>query len=266
MLSLTPWRATTATLTTSWSRSIPRRPLANGSVDGHALGDDLARARRRSPGSTGPARARRNPPPSPAAPSRCARPTGATLRPRRRTASSSTTRPAADHRDTAQDSRSSITTRSARQPGATRPRSLQPEDARGRNAGGAIGGERRRAERDRGADDEIEVAFLGDVERIAVVGAEGDVRRIALGDDRRQRVQVLGHRAFAHQDLHALGQLLQRLRQVGGLVVGADAGGEIAVEVEAAEQRRVAVDRAALERRRAWPGRRRRRRAGRGSS
>ena len=48
-------------------------------------------------------------------------------------------------------------------------------------AGGAIGGERRRAELDRGADQEIEMALLGDVERIAVVGAEGDERRVALG-------------------------------------------------------------------------------------
>ena len=68
------------------------------------------------------------------------------------------------------------------------------------------------------------MAFLGDVERIAVVGAERDERRMALGDDRRQRVQVLRDRALAHQDLHALGELLQRLGHVGHLVVGADAG------------------------------------------
>ena len=35
--------------------------------------------------------------------------------------------------------------------------------------------------------------------------------------------------------------------EVGRLVVGADAGGEIAVEVEAGKQRRMAVDRPALE-------------------
>ena len=61
----------------------------------------------------------------------------------------------------------------------------QAEDARGRYGRGAIGGERRRAEPDRGADQEVEVALLGDVERIAVVGAEGDERRIALGDQGR---------------------------------------------------------------------------------
>ena len=59
----------------------------------------------------------------------------------------------------------------------------QPEDARGRDPRRAVGRERRRAELDRGADEKIEMAFLGDVERIAVVGAEGDEGRIALGDD-----------------------------------------------------------------------------------
>ena len=128
------------------------------------------------------------------------------------------------------------------------PAIVQTKNARGGKARGAIGGERRRAQRNRGADDEVEMALLGDVERIAVVGAEGEERRMALGDDRRQRVQVLRHRALAHQDLHALGELFQRLGDVGRLVIGADAGGEIAVEVEAAKQRAVAVDPPVLER------------------
>ena len=67
--------------------------------------------------------------------------------------------------------------------GRDKPAVAQAEDARGGNRRSAIGGERRRAEPDRGADEEIEMAFLGDVERIAVVGAEGDEGRIALGDD-----------------------------------------------------------------------------------
>ena len=78
---------------------------------------------------------------------------------------------------------------------------------------GAIGGERRRAKLDRGADDKVEMAFLRDVERIAVVGAEGDERRIALGDDGRKRVQILAHRAFANEELHALGELLLAPRE-----------------------------------------------------
>ena len=47
--------------------------------------------------------------------------------------------------------------------------------------------------------------------------------------------------------VHALLQLLAPIGGDGRLVVGADAGGEIAVEVVAADQRRVAVDMAVLE-------------------
>ena len=74
--------------------------------------------------------------------------------------------------------------------------------------GRAISGERRRAKLDRGADEKIEMALLGDVERIAVVGAEGDERRIALGNHGAESVKILAHRAFANQQLHALGELL----------------------------------------------------------
>ena len=125
----------------------------------------------------------------------------------------------------------------------------EAEDARGRNGRRAIGGERRRAKLDRGADDKIEMALLRDVERIAVVGAEGDERRVSLGDDGAQRVQILAHRAFANEELHPLGELLLCLGKVGDLVVGAHAGAQIAIEGGAAEQRAVSIDRPGLERR-----------------
>ena len=125
----------------------------------------------------------------------------------------------------------------------------QAENARGRDRRGAVGGERRRAEFYRRADEKIEMPLLGDVERIAVVGAEGDEGRIALGDDGAERMQVLAHRPFADQHLHALHQLLARFREVGHLVVGAHAGSQIAVEGQAAEQRAVSVDGARLKRR-----------------
>ena len=143
---------------------------------------------------------------------------------------------------------------------------MQAENARGRDRGGAVGGDRRRAERDRRADEEVEMALLGDVERIAVVGAEGDEGRMALGDDRRERVQVLANRALADQHLHALGKLFQRLGDVGHLMVGADAGAEITVEVEAAQQRAVAVDAAGPGTPRAWRGSRDRAQARRENS
>ena len=133
--------------------------------------------------------------------------------------------------------------------GRDQPAVPEAEDARPRNGRGAIGGERRRAKLDRRADDEVEMALLRDVERIAVVGAEGDERRVSLGDDGREGVQILAHRAFADQQLHALGELLSRLGKVGDLVVGAHAGAQIAIEGGAGEERAMSVDRPGLERR-----------------
>ena len=115
---------------------------------------------------------------------------------------------------------------SARLPGAIRPRSRRPKARGGRERGGAVAGERRAAEADRRADHAVEMALLGDVERVAVVGAEGEEGRGLDREERRQRVQVLGDRALADQHGHALADLLQRLFGARGLVVGADAGGE----------------------------------------
>ena len=94
----------------------------------------------------------------------------------------------------------------------------------------------------------VEMALLRDVERIAIVGAKGDERRVSLGDDGAERVQVLAHGAFADQQLHALGELLFRLGKVGDLVVGAHAGAQIAIEGGAAQERAVPIDRPRLER------------------
>ena len=59
-------------------------------------------------------------------------------------------------------------------------------------------------------------------------------------------MQVLADGAFADQHRHALRQLLAALGQVGHLVVGPDAGAEIAVQPVAAQKRAVAVDRPGL--------------------
>ena len=91
------------------------------------------------------------------------------------------------------------------------------------------------------------MAVLGDVERVPVVGAEGHVGRGRLGQHGREGVQVLADRAFADQHAQALLQLLHRLRRAGRLVLGADAGGDVGVEVAARQQRGVPVDVAARE-------------------
>eukprot|EP01035_Chromulina_nebulosa_P002406 gene2406-3249_t len=80
-----------------------------------------------------------------------------------------------------------------------------------------------RAAGDGGADHEVEMAFLGDIERVAVVGAEREEGREPLCQDRHQRVQVLRYRAFTHQDMHALADLFHGFGGRRAFVVGADA-------------------------------------------
>ncbi len=89
--------------------------------------------------------------------------------------------------------------------------------------------------------------FLGDVQRVAVIGAQRHKARAVLVEDFRQGIEVLGDRALADQDGHALGELFARLCGAGGFVIGADAGGEIAIERLATQQRRMPVDMAVLE-------------------
>ena len=140
-------------------------------------------------------------------------------------------RAAADHGLHRAGGESSSSTMSARWPGATRPRSNRPKCAGRRPGGGAIGVERPHAAADGGADQVIDVALLGDVERVAVVGAEGQERRALGRRAARPAREILGHRALADQDLHALGELLARLGGRRRLVAVAHAGGDIGVEV-----------------------------------
>ena len=124
---------------------------------------------------------------------------------------------------------------------------LQPERLCRRQAGRAVHRQRRRAQGDGGADHVIKVPVFCDVQRVAVIGAEGQIGRVALGQDRDQRLQVLGDRPFADQHAQPLAQLFQCLICRRGLMLGADAGADIAVQVFATQKRRVAVDMAAPE-------------------
>ena len=83
---------------------------------------------------------------------------------------------------------------------------------------------------DQAANGAVEMAFLGDVERVAVIGAEGDERGSVGVEHFGQRIEVFRRRPFADQDGHALGELFPRLGGAGRLVVGADLRSEIAVE------------------------------------
>ena len=100
------------------------------------------------------------------------------------------------------------------------------------------------------------MALLGDVERVAVVGAEGDEGRVALGDQRRQRVQVLADaspRGSAPPcPSTSFSRPSGRLRH---LVVGPHAGAEIAVEGDSRRAAGCGRRSGGSGRRRAWRGR-----------
>src|SRR6202012_3748068 len=73
----------------------------------------------------------------------------------------------------------------------------ETENARCGNAGGAVRGERRRAEADRRADQKIEMTFFGNIERISIICTKGDIGRMTFGDQRGQSVKILGDGALA---------------------------------------------------------------------
>ena len=161
-----------------------------------------------APGAAGHVEGRR---PSPAA----ASPNRARPAPRRAASGSGPASPARRGRSRSGPcsvARSSSSTMSARWPGATRPRSNRPKWRAADQRGGAIGVERRRAAADGGTDQVVDVAFLGDVERVAVVGAEAPgTATCSVVSSSASAARSLRHRAFADQDLHALGELLARL-------------------------------------------------------
>ena len=67
------------------------------------------------------------------------------------------------------------------------------ESAGGRNASGPVDGNRLHAACNRRADKIIEVALIGNIERIPVICAQCQKLRVALGNDRHKRFQILGN-------------------------------------------------------------------------
>ena len=88
-----------------------------------------------------------------------------------------------------------------------------------------------------------------DVERVAVVGAEADARRGREREERRERVEIFGDAALADPHRDPVAELLLRLAELRALVARGDPGARIRRERLAAHERRVTVERAAVERR-----------------
>src|SRR5260221_5529020 len=93
----------------------------------------------------------------------------------------------------------------------------------------------------------IDMALFGDIERIAIIGAEAEKRRRHGRDDAVQGMEILASTAFADEDLHALAQFLPGLVGIGGLMAVADAAAQIGIERVTAPQRRMAIDMAVPE-------------------
>ncbi len=64
------------------------------------------------------------------------------------------------------------------------------------------------------------MAFVLDVERVPVVGAEAHARRRRQSEERREGVQVFGHASFADPDGDAVSELFLCLGEFGALVGG----------------------------------------------
>ena len=88
----------------------------------------------------------------------------------------------------------------------------------------------------------VDVAVVGDVVRVAVVGAERDPARPELLDERKQGTQVAGHRRLADEQPHAGAQPLAALLDGQRLVVGGDPRRDVGLQVPAQHAGRMAVD------------------------
>ena len=155
---------------------------------------------------------------------------------------SPTGRPRFSTRSGTNDSRSGRKRMSAWRPGAIAPEMVEAVVGGGverRHHERVLG---RQAERDRLADDRVDVAVLGDVLGLAVVGAERHPVRAVLERERQQRAQVAGARGLADQEPHPGAQPLAALLDRRRLVVGLDPGRRVRVQRLAGEPRRVPVD------------------------
>ena len=120
---------------------------------------------------------------------------------------------------------------------------VEQEVARGVMAGGLDGDDRIDAVFVDGlAADVVNVALFEQVARVLVVGAEHAAVGVLRREQRRERLKIAGGGALADHDELAAAELRQRVLDVGALMVGVDARGDVGVKILARQARRVAVD------------------------
>ena len=112
----------------------------------------------------------------------------------------------------------------------------------------------------------VDVPEIADRVGFAVVGTERDAVGSVLEHAGYQRRQVLRRRTLANERPHPLASLLVHLVELGRLVIGLDACGEVRVELTPGDAGRVAVDRGDGRPRRSSLGTRGHRRSPRESS
>ena len=95
---------------------------------------------------------------------------------------------------------------------------------------------------DRDPHHPVHVPGVGDVLRVAVVGAERDPAGPELLHERQQRAEVPRHRRLADEQPHPGAEPLPAFLDGQRLVVGADPGGRVRLELLAEQPGRVAVD------------------------
>ena len=88
----------------------------------------------------------------------------------------------------------------------------------------------------------VDVAVVDDVVRVAIVGAERDQGRPELLHERDERLQVPRHRRLADQEPDARAKPFAALLECERLVVRADPGCGVRVQLLAVDAGRVAVD------------------------
>ena len=86
------------------------------------------------------------------------------------------------------------------------------------------------------------MALFANVERVAIIGAKAQIGRLAFGQKPHHRRQIFRHRPFADQNPHPLAQLFQAFGVRCRLMLRSDPCRDIAVQIIAQQQRRVAVD------------------------
>ena len=119
---------------------------------------------------------------------------------------------------------------------------VEQEVARGMVGRALDGNDRIDARLDGALDDIVNMTLFQQVVGVLVVRAEHAVGVILRREQRQQRIKIAGGCALADHDILSSLQLGKGIAQIGALMVGVDAGGNVGVERVAGQSGRMTVD------------------------